>query len=613
MCGIVAVYNYGGGSGVDRDDFCSMVGAMEHRGEDGGGVWYHKQGRVALGHRRLATIDIHPRSNQPMVGVGGDHVVSFNGVIYNYLALSKSLISKGYIFKTNSDTEVLLALWHMYGQEMVNYLRGMYTFAIWDSALKGMFLARDPYGIKPLYYADDGYCLRVASQIKILLHSKAISKQRDVGAEVGFMLFGSVPDPFTIFRDIKALPAGSTVWIDSSGVGLPKSFYNLPAQFAKLAPQGITIKSAQEKIRLALLDTLSNHLTTDATVGLFLSGGIDSGVLLALLSELGKDNMQTVTLAFDEFLSKQNDEVKIAQSVAKHYNMDNKTHTVTQKDFKEDWPEILKHMDQPSIDGVNSWFVSKAAKKMGIKVALSGIGGDELFGGYPSFADIPRLNRWFFIPAKIPGLGRVFRQVMARFLLPNTSLSPKLAGMVEYGGTKEGAYLLRRGVFMPWELPNLLGLEKTLEGLDRLNPLGNIQQIAQAIPKSINSYAAIASMESSLYLKNQLLRDTDWASMAHGLEVRTPLVDTTLTKTVAPLLNTYGSQLLGGGKPGLVNSALKPLPINVLTRKKTGFEVPLNFWMQNSAEFKQTLRVPALASSGCHWSRRMAYYLLQRV
>ncbi|MBF0381416.1 MAG: asparagine synthase (glutamine-hydrolyzing) [Magnetococcales bacterium] len=613
MSGIAAIYNYGDlGSGVKHAEFHSMVAAMESHGPDGG-VWFQKQNRVALGHRRLATIDLDRRSNQPMVGVGGRHVISFNGVIYNYLELGHSLAAKGYNFKTNSDTEVLLALWQLYGEDMVHHIRGMYAFVIWDSQRQGLFMARDPYGIRSLYYADDGSSIRVASQVKVLLNSPAISKQRDVGGEVGFLLFGYVPEPFTIYSDIKALPAGSSMWIDSSGISSPKKYFNLPAQFSKKAEGGTSVMAAQEYIRNSLLDTLSSHLKADEKVGLFLSGGIDSGVLLGLMAELGRDYLPTVTLGFVDKHAKDNDITIAAQTVAKHYDMENKLHIIQPKDFNDDWPEIIQHMDQPSINGINSWFVSKTAKQMGIKVALTDVGGDELFGGYPSFYDIPLVNRLFTIPAKIPGLGRGIREVMGRFLLPKTSLSPKLAGMVEYGGSMEGAYLLKRGLFMPWELPNLLGIEATLAGLDRLDPLGNIRQFADNSGKNINSYSAIASMESSLYLKNQLLRDMEWSGLAHGVELRTPFVDINLTKTVAPLLNTHGTQLLGRGKPGLVNSLLYPLPTNVLKRKKSGFEQPHYSWIQNTDDFKGIKKVSALNCGGCHWSRRMAYHLLQNL
>jgi asparagine synthase (glutamine-hydrolysing) len=234
-------------------------------------------------------------------------------------------------------------------------------------------------------------------------------------------------------------------------------------------------------------------------------------------------------------------------------------------------------MDQPSIDGINSWFVSKAAKELGIKVAISGLGGDELFGGYPAFTDIPRWVKHFRIPSRIPFLGNMVIKAGARFLTFNASLSPKALGLVKYGGTYAGAWLLRRGIYMPWELKKLLTPEFVGLGLERLKPIQHIETAMS--PDTSKAFSNIASMESSLYMRNQLLRDADWAGMAHSLEIRVPLVDATLLKRLAPLLT---AQAEIEGKKWLGRSPADRLPEQIINRDKTGFTTPIRDWLGDS-------------------------------
>lgn len=321
--------------------------------------------------------------------------------------------------------------------------------------------------------------------------------------------------------------------------------------------------------------------------------------------------IQTITLAFDEFRDTHADEALLAAQVAQHFGVAHHMRLVGEQEFHQDLPRILAAMDQPSIDGINTWFISKAASEAGLKVAVSGVGGDELFGGYPSFRDIPRWTRRLWLPARIPGLGALAEQVQSAFAPLFPRLNPKAAGLLRYGGSVPGAYLLRRGLFMPHELPELIGHDLAREGLRRLNPLRHIQRQltpdtqGRDTPAAMRTdYAKIATLEASLYMRNQLLRDTDWASMAHSLEVRTPLVDVNLLRQLAPALATAQA---GNHKSWLARCPTQPLPDVVINRAKSGFTTPIAEWQQRGDATQAWRKVVPLARQGCPWARRWAY------
>jgi asparagine synthase (glutamine-hydrolysing) len=606
MCGINGIFAYHyAANAIDPDELVRTRDHMATRGPDGKGEWISDDRRVGLGHRRLSIIDLSENGAQPMATADGKLLVTFNGEIYNYRALRKRLEAKGRVFRSQSDTEVLLHLYAEKGEEMVHDLRGMFAFAIWDSERKRLFLARDPYGIKPLYYADDGWTLRFASQVKALLAGGKVSHDPEPAGQVGFYLWGSVPEPFTTFRQIRVLPAGCTAIVDRIGIHSPNQYDSIAAVYCDAEMRSDTSKPRDRvaEIRAALLDSVRNHLVADVPVGAFLSAGIDSGAVVGLMRDAGQHDIQTVTLAFEEFRGKADDESPIAKEVAHTYGTRHTTRTVTESEFQADLPRIVEAMDQPSIDGINTWFVSKAAKEMGLKVAVSGLGGDELFGGYPSFHDIPKWTRLMALPSRIPFLGLVVRKAICATGLERLMKSPKAAGMVEYGGTHSGAYLLRRGLFMPWELDQVLARETAREGLRRLRPLALVR--AEITPRPRSSFAKVAVLESSLYMRNQLLRDTDWASMAHSLEVRVPLVDATLLKASAPLLLWQDNP----AKASLAQSPGTPLPTAVTARAKTGFTTPLVKWLQACTRSQRYADIPSLAAPECHWSRRWAHGL----
>ncbi len=601
MCGIAGIFAYHPAANAPSEaELLALREAMRRRGPDGEGAWWSAGRRCGLAHRRLSILDLAERASQPMASEDGRLVVTFNGEIYNYPALRKELEASGTRFRTSSDTEALLHLYRRFGERMVEHLRGMFAFAIWDEWRRELFLARDPYGIRPLYTANDGWTIRFASQVKALLAAGGASRDPEPAGIAGFHLFGSVPEPFTLYREIRALPAGHTQRVDASGPREPRPFAPLAAILAAGASNPAPRSELQERLRAAAAESVAAHLLADVEVGLFLSAGVDSGAVLGLMREASQRNIRAITLAFDEFGGSNEDEAPFAARVAERYGARHIVRRIGEEEFRSDLPAILEAMDQPSIDGVNTWFVAKAAKELGLKVALSGVGGDELLAGYPSFVDLPSWRRRFGPFARLPGLGRLARAVI-RALAPGfAERRPKAAALLEYAHRWSGAYLLRRGLFLPHELAAILGRDLAREGLLRLQPLRRLERSLEPDPGS--DPGRVCALESAQYLRNQLLRDADWAGMAHGVEIRTPLVDIALLKAMAPAI---AGLVPGAGKAALARAPSLALPEAVLRRKKTGFAVPVANWTRAAASDPLAGKAMAKGLASRRWSRRI--------
>jgi asparagine synthase (glutamine-hydrolysing) len=607
VCGLNGIFAYHSAANVPTEaELLATRDAMRNRGPDGCGAWWSASRRCGLGHRRLSILDLSDRASQPMASEDGQLMLVFNGEIYNYPALRAGLEAEGVRFRTNSDSEVLLILYRREGREMVRRLRGMFAFAIWDQRQQGLFLARDAYGIKPLYTADDGWTFRFASQVKALLAGGHVSREPEAAGVVGFYLFGSVPEPFTFYREVRALPAGHSQWIDAAGPHKPEPFVNLATELARPAAVPASAAEWQQEVRRAVLDSVRAHLLADVEVGLFLSCGVDSGALLGLMRDAGQSEIRAITLAFDEFRGTAEDEAPLAARIAEQYGAQHIVRRVGEREFLDDLPDILDAMDQPSIDGVNTWFVSKAAKEAGLKVALSGLGGDELLAGYPSFGELPRWKHRFGRLAAVPGLGRLARALVSAAAPDLARTRPKMLSMLEYTDSWAGAYLLRRGLYLPHELSQVMDPDMAREGLRRLDPLRRIA--ASLNPDPGSDIARVCALESTQYMRNQLLRDTDWASMAHSVEVRVPLVDLTLTREIGPIVKT---QAIGAGKIALAQAPTAPLPKDILARAKTGFGVPTAAWMGAVAGQPRQLRDRVPDRKGLI-SRRWSRFVLDR-
>src|SRR6266404_744453 len=476
MCGIAAIFGYGvDAPPVDCSELIAIRDRMVHRGPDGEGLWISEDRRVGLAHRRLTIVDLTYAGLQPMWNSDRTLCVTYNGEIYNFPALRAQLVERGYQFSSHCDTEALLHLYAEKGEEMVHDLRGMYAFAIWDARNRTLFCARDPFGIKPLYYADDGRTIRVASQVKALLAGGRVDTSPDPAGHVGFFLWGAAPDPITLYQGIRALTAGHTLTIREGMRPQEKSFCRIPdiLREGEIAARNAPPLSSEQReiLHRALRDSAEHHLMADVPVGIFLSAGLDSSTLTALVSERHRD-VRTVTLGLNEYRGSEQDETGLAEVVARTCKTNHQTIWITRRDFEADAARLFYAMDRPTTDGVNTYFVSLATKRAGLKVALSGVGGDELFASYPSFRDVPRVANALRSFRALGKLGRGFRLVTQNVI--KHFASPKYAGVFEYGSSYPGAYLLRRSLFMPWELPEFLDPEVVREGWRRLNTFGEL-------------------------------------------------------------------------------------------------------------------------------------------
>jgi len=597
MCGIAGLVRASlQGNASLQSTVQTMCDVMRARGPDAVGYWQNTGAEVSLGHRRLSIIDLDERANQPMLSDDNRYVIVFNGEIYNFRELRKQLECEGEKFRTEGDTEVLLKLFIRDGEKMLPKLRGMFAFAIWDQQTRSLFLARDPYGIKPLYVgrSGEGWCF--ASQSKALLASGAVSHEPDPVGRAGFWLLGTVPSPRTFFRDMKLLPAGRWCRISPDSPDFnPVAYWDIADSWRNAPVCNLPENEIRDIVQNALVASVKSHLVADVPVGIFLSGGIDSGSLAGLMKQAGATDIQGITIAFNEFAGKPQDEAPRARQLAEHYGIRHHVRTVTRSEFEQDLPRILKAMDCPSIDGINTWYASKAVAELGLKVVLSGVGGDELFGGYPSFGQVPSLlARWNQITA-VPGLSHVVDIAFnAKALQSDNS---RWRWMAREANNLYGAYWLRRGLFTPDQLPELMQETFAHAALSKLSPGSLIEMIAGELPA--NNWLAVGQMESMCYLRNQLLRDSDWASMDHSVELRTPLVDAWLLRDLMPVLQAFSHF---PDKNLLSRSPANPLPLAIAQRKKTGFTTPVQKWL---AEI-----VPELKEDG--GSRSWARYVHSR-
>lgn len=596
MCGINGIFAYHYAASAPRDDeLLKTRDAMQARGPDGEGAWRSSNGRCVIGHRRLAIIDLSDRAAQPMVSNDQRLSIVFNGEIYNYLELKRDLEYQGVQFRTSSDTEVLLHLYEQDGPAMVRKLRGMFAFALWDRLKGGLLLARDLYGIKPLYTSNDGWTFRFASQVKALLAGGKVSREPDAAGIVGFHIFGSVPEPFTLYRGIRALPAGHWQWVDELGPREPEPYDSIANILAQATLHQVDTGSFPKRLREGALESVRAHLLADVEVGVFLSAGIDSGAILGLMKDAGAERPRAITLAFDEYRGTKEDESPLAGRVAAHYGSRHIIRPVSEAEFRSDLPAIFEAMDQPSIDGINTWFVAKAAREVGLKVALSGLGGDELLAGYPSFVDVPRWRRRYGWLAWMPGLGAALRAVVGLAMPKVPTRAPKALYILDHAGSWEGSYLLRRGLFLPGELATKIDPDLLSAGLRRLKVEERLRNYMRPDPGS--NTGRVCALESNHYMRNQLLRDADWAGMAHGIEIRTPFVDRELLHRVAPCISRLNP---GEGKIALANAPSKSLPIEVVERGKTGFTVPTGAWLRDQQGDTER---PNKGAASRHWSQ----------
>jgi asparagine synthase (glutamine-hydrolysing) len=572
LCGISGALSFGpDAQPIDRTVVSRLNGLLSRRGPDGKGLWSDDL-RIVLGHRRLAIIDTTPAADQPMSDETGRWTITFNGEIYNYRELRSELEQLGRVFRTNSDTEVLINAVAQWGEVGLLKLRGMYAFGLWDALQQELWLVRDPYGIKPLYIAESAGVVWFASQARALSRCVPIDFRADPAACVGFQLWGYVPEPFSWWSGIRLLPAGHVQRFRVKHPPAP------PREYARIQDAYVNHPAPPLKpgeLHGLMMESVRHHLIADVPVGVFLSAGVDSTVIAALATELGAP-IATVTLSFDEYVGTPNDEAPMAESVAKILGTDHATIRISRDAFCELLDDFLACMDQPTTDGLNTYLVSYVARKQGLKVALSGLGGDELFGGYPSFRQVPRLVRWGrYLPSSKAMVRRLRRTLPSLGL---KGLSPKLAGLLSHSRDLPHAYFLRRALHLEEELDDLLDQQTLNEGLHRLSTISSVAKVVDFLAASeVNDYAQVAALESGWYMRNQLLRDTDWSSMAHGLEVRLPFVDPVVLQRLGPAIASPAPPR----KSDLAGCSGK-LPTALIERAKTGFTTPVNEWIESA-------------------------------
>lgn len=557
MCGIAGLLS----AGASQEQISILIQRMQrvlrHRGPDDQGIYISSDQNAAIAHTRLSILDISPAGHQPMSTADGRYWITFNGEIYNFRELRHTLVAQGERFHSQTDTEVILKLYQRFGSSCVNQLRGMFAFAIWDDLEKTCFLARDPLGIKPLYYWSAGSTLVFASELKSILASGLPTITLSPEGLYGYLVSGSVPEPYTLIQGINCLEAGH--WLHwQSGHFANSRYWQI-----NFTPETISVPEAKEKVRAALIDSIGHHFVSDVPVGIFLSGGIDSSAVVALARQTQLGELRTYSIAFEE---PDWNEGEIAQKVAHTFGCAHTEYKITASLGRELLPQYLAAIDQPSIDGFNTFCVSQIAHKDGTKVVLSGLGGDELFGGYKSFQKVPQMvhagSRLQALRPISTGIG------MGLERWGKSSQVKRLGDFLQQIPNTKAAYRSFRGIFSHWEA--CLVTKRYLP--DTLLPVRGRGSSSPNLPSLEDE---VSLLEIICYMRNQLLRDSDVMSMAFSLELRVPLVDRVLIEAIAGIPSNIR---LAPGKQLLIQ-AVPELPRLVFDRPKRGFTFPFEQWM----------------------------------
>ena len=604
MCGIAGII--GRLDDRNRAALARMSRAMVHRGPDGSGTWISAPDSrgwgALLAHRRLSILDLSPAGAQPMVDAATGHVIVFNGEIYNFRDLRRRLAAEGQELQSTGDTAVMLRALGLHGPAAVAWLRGMFAFACWDPKERRLLLARDPLGIKPLYLArsshpDSGWSLAFASELRALLASELLGAARlDPQAVASAVWNGFVMGPGTAVKGVDLLWPGRLLEFDGEGRQVrEEDFWRIPDR----APD----PTADEDSLAAILDEgLRLHLESDVPLAILLSSGVDSSAVANLAQLAAQSQIHTFTLAFEE---DELNEGPIARQIAAAIGTQHHEVVLTEARFVDNLEGALDSLDQPTFDGLNAYYISSAIRAAGFTVALSGTGGDELFGGYASYRDLPALHRWSQRAAWVP---RSLRTAVAKLAtwplrrsggtMPPQTRWAKLPEMVRHGDDLLALYQLAYALFLPGFQHELLApsfAEALADGL----PAAMRQRIL-AESRDRTPLSAISVMEQRLFLGERLLRDNDVASMACSLEQRVPLVDHVLLESVDRLPDQARYRPLGQ-KAVLRRIGLRGLEPALFERRKSGFVLPFDRWIRRGLKdaMDQTLRDPqAIAPVG---------------
>ena len=584
MCGIVAIAAYN--ATVPRDVLEKATLSLAHRGPDDSGTVIvgdltPEPVEIGLGSRRLAIQDLSPHGHQPMRDPDTGNWIVFNGEIYNFREIRDALIRDGHHFQGHSDTEVLLKGYARWGTSCIEQLRGMFAFVLWDAQRRRLFAARDPMGIKPLYYYQSSNYLLIASEVRTLLRTGMVPPRLDAAGLMNYLEFGSACDPITLVEGVSNLRPGHSLTWDRGRVR-EELYWDIPASTGTNRPLDTNRKKMVEEVQRLVDESVRMQTVSDVPVGVFLSGGIDSSVIAGILSR-GGATVDTFSIVFRE---SDYSEAQYSRHVSREFATRHHEIMVSQFDALEAIPHAIKAMDQPSIDGLNTYLISRQTRAAGVKVALSGLGGDEIFGGYSSFSTVPRMERFSRPWSHVP---RTIRQVAAgafSAISPRDDRNGKLSELIRQGRSFLHPCFLSRGLFSEHQRSRLL------ESIDIHNETRATlaQKRALEHARSLDLINRVSYLETRGYMLNTLLRDADVMSMAHGLELRVPLIDHKLAELAMRL---PGDWKLSDevSKPVLVNVLAGAIPKEVVNRTKRGFTLPFEHWIKDELrpEVEKTL------------------------
>ena len=564
MCGINGIFgleNISEPHKVIED----MNSALAHRGPDSGRVFSNNL--VALGHRRLSIIDTSENGNQPFFSKDRNLVLVFNGEIYNYIELKQEL--KEYKFVSNTDSEVVLASFLKWGKDCVKKFNGMFAFAIWNEINQELFISRDRLGIKPLYYTESNQNFAFSSELRSLLKSKITPAVLDKNSLVEYLRYQTVHAPRTIIENVYSIPAGHSLLLTDNERILEK-YWSLenPSIVGNTSNRALI----RERIRELLKSSIELRMRADVPFGAFLSGGIDSSAIVALMSQEAELPVSTFSVVFNEL---EFSEAKYARIIADKYKTNHHEILITARDFLEDIPNALQAMDHPSGDGPNTYMVSQVTKNAGVKMALSGLGGDEIFAGYDIFKRSIKLekNKW------IRSFAGVFRSLAGKALTlaQPTIAAHKIAEILsqEYFDLPH-AYCINRKILFDKEIQKLLTNDNIKYNaiLDRSKEIDHLTDNSK-----FGVLSKVSALEIDTYMSNVLLRDSDQMSMAHSLEVRVPFLDHRLVEY--GLILSDEVKFPHSPKQLLVESLGELIPTEIVNRRKMGFTLPWDSWMKN--------------------------------
>ena len=575
MCGICGITSTELSSSSLEEGVARMCDAMTHRGPDDMGFW--RFGATCIGVRRLSVIDPGSAAKQPMTTEDERICVVLNGEIYNFRRLREYLAGRGHAFKSRSDTEVLLRLYEEEGDECCRFLRGMFAFAVVDADRRTLLLTRDRLGVKPLYYAPTAGGWAFASEVGALVRSGLIRPELDLNSLDLSLSLGFVPGPRTLMRGVKALPPGHRMRITEKGVFIERWWEPPPAGTTRCADEEIL-----PRLRGLLEESVELHQISDVPLGAFLSGGMDSSAIVGLMSRRADEPVRTYSVGFDDG-PQGCDERRYARAAAQSFSTRHLEFVIKGSKVAEELPRIVRHLDQPGFDGVNAYLVSQAAKQDGVTVALSGLGADELFGGYDSFRLIPRWWRLSATWGKLPLAARKTLVASASQMLrfgPNMSLEriEKLRRL-QWVESPMGLYALARLLTWPEEKKTLYSPQLQAHFRERKADEDIFAVLVSLVRSGERPWRILSELEMQVYMEWRTLRDTDVMSMAHSLEVRVPFVDHHVVEFVCGLPS--GWEKKWGHPKRLLKASLRDvIPPEISARRKQGFVLPMAKWMK---------------------------------